>query len=52
MSIAYSLMVSKDGASTAIVTGTAMIAPISAPRPTVAPVSIFCRLIAACGEPG
>ena len=35
-----------------IVTGTAMIALISAPRPIVAPASIFCRLIAACGEPG
>ena len=52
MSIEYSLIVSNDGASTAIVTGTAMIAPIRPPRPMVAVVSIFCRVIAACGEPG
>ena len=47
-----SLTVLNDGASTAIVTGTAMIAPIRPPRPTVAAVSIFCRVIAACAEPG
>src|SRR3954469_924239 len=52
MSTGYSLIVSNEGASTLTVTGTAMIALISAPRPIVAPASIFCRLIAACGEPG
>src|SRR6478672_2401444 len=52
MSTGYSVVVLNEGASTVIVTGTAMIALISAPRPIVAPASIFCRLIAACGEPG
>src|SRR3954452_7642401 len=48
----YSSIVSKDGARTATVTGTAMIAPIRAPRPTVAPERNFWRLIAECAEPG
>jgi hypothetical protein len=46
------LIVLNDGASTEIVTGTAMIAPIRPPSPIVAPVRNFCRLIAACAEPG
>ncbi len=52
MSIAYSLIVWNDGASTAIVTGTAMTAPIRPPRPMVAPVRNFWRLMAACADPG
>ena len=53
MSTAYSLIVLKDGASTATVTGTAMIAPIRrAEADGRGRSSIFCRLIAACAEPG